>query len=322
MDKEKKKTLVIASLFAVIAAVLVVLILFKVFSPKSESIVEATTEEAETTVMHITEPTTEHIETTALPEETTEPVEEENGLYYKDNILVRIDDSVYGEVEVREGTTEIAECVFSHSNITKITIPDSVKRFNFGSFEECEHLEEIIIGSGLVSLGDEELPFGVSASEIYPYAGLISLKKVEVSKDNKYFSSEDGVLYNKDKTCLILYPASKADSQFVLPESVIKIKNFAFYNTNFLEALYIHDNLQQYEKFSFLTVTYSYDEESAYGTDTGIGFEIYYTGSRSQWSAALIGEEPYYDIPPTIHYEHIETTTNPYTRRDPFDWLF
>lgn len=45
---------------------------------------------------------------------------------------------------------------------------------------------------------------------------------------NGKFSSEDGVLYDKAKTELLLYPMAKLDKSLVIPDSVTSIASYAF----------------------------------------------------------------------------------------------
>ncbi|MFA5657827.1 MAG: hypothetical protein WC900_00900 [Oscillospiraceae bacterium] len=49
-----------------------------------------------------------------------------------------------------------------------------------------------------------------------------------VSEDNIYYSSKDGVLYNKDMTELITYPGLKTSTYFKIPDSVECIHGYAF----------------------------------------------------------------------------------------------
>jgi hypothetical protein len=58
------------------------------------------------------------------------------------------------------------------------------------------------------------------------FSGCISLVNVTVDPLNPAFSSDSGVLYNKDKTTLILYPRAKA-ADFVIPETVTTIASNA-----------------------------------------------------------------------------------------------
>lgn len=52
----------------------------------------------------------------------------------------------------------------------------------------------------------------------------IELESINVDKDNPNYSSKDGVLYNKKKTKLYVYPYNKPSEKFTLPESVETIE--------------------------------------------------------------------------------------------------
>lgn len=54
------------------------------------------------------------------------------------------------------------------------------------------------------------------------------LKEIKISSSNAYFVTEDGILYNKDKTTLYRYPPKKEESTFTLPSSVKKLEYMAF----------------------------------------------------------------------------------------------
>lgn len=67
------------------------------------------------------------------------------------------------------------------------------------------------------------------------------LLAVTVDENNPAYSSLDGVLYNKDRTRLICYPGGKADTSFVIPDTVTTIGAYAFC-FNFDSAA--HDSLR------------------------------------------------------------------------------
>ena len=54
------------------------------------------------------------------------------------------------------------------------------------------------------------------------------ISTITVNKSNPYFSSEDGVLYNKEKTELIFYPKNNSKETYAIPNTVTKIKDEAF----------------------------------------------------------------------------------------------
>lgn len=65
-----------------------------------------------------------------------------------------------------------------------------------------------------------------------------NLKYIEVSKDNKYFSSENNVLFNKDKTCLLNYAGMKMEEEYYIPENVKRVCSRAFYDCKNLKTIY------------------------------------------------------------------------------------
>ncbi len=77
------------------------------------------------------------------------------------------------------------------------------------------------------------------------------IERVEVSDDNPYYTSEDGVLYNKDMTELIFYPQMKRDTEFIVPDTVVSIEPHAFEDNVFLEKLTITGNVKYIDKTSF-----------------------------------------------------------------------
>lgn len=79
-----------------------------------------------------------------------------------------------------------------------------------------------------------------------PFFRCSSLAEISVDADNKYFCSNDGVLFNKDKTVLLVYPEGKKSDKYVVPESVKSISYDAFgYYCNFTK-IYMGKNIQEF----------------------------------------------------------------------------
>ena len=78
-------------------------------------------------------------------------------------------------------------------NETKVIIPDRVTEIEDCAFSDCSSLKEITIPDSVTFIGENA------------FMGCLSLEEIKVSPDNKYYSSENGVLFNKDKTLLIKY---------------------------------------------------------------------------------------------------------------------
>ncbi|MDD3123151.1 MAG: leucine-rich repeat protein, partial [Candidatus Izemoplasmatales bacterium] len=60
-------------------------------------------------------------------------------------------------------------------------------------------------------------------------SGCINLASITVDKDNQYYLSENSVMFDKQKTILIAYPAKKSDASYQVPSTVTSILASAFY---------------------------------------------------------------------------------------------
>jgi hypothetical protein len=87
----------------------------------------------------------------------------------------------------------------------------------------------------------------VSVSVIRPMAFLhwycIGLMSIEVATDNVHYSSDDGVLFNKDKTQLIQYPGDKQGVSYAIPDGVTVISPYAFTYCDNLQSITIPNSV-------------------------------------------------------------------------------
>ena len=80
---------------------------------------------------------------------------------------------------------------------------------------------------------------------------ITDLESIEVDAENPYFSSVDGVLYNKDGTTLLLYPRGKAGTEFTVPEGVREIGEYAFACNSTLKKINLPKDLAQIDPYAF-----------------------------------------------------------------------
>ena len=93
--------------------------------------------------------------------------------------------------------------------LTSLDIPDSVENIT-GAIRNCESLTSLTIGKGAKSF----TLVGVNCPK---------LERVDVDAENPWISSEDGVVFNKDKSEMLFYPPSRPGEEYEVPDTVKRI---------------------------------------------------------------------------------------------------
>lgn len=192
---------------------------------------------------------------------------------------------------IPNGVTSIGDGAFSRCNLTEIIIPSSVRSIGVAAFWYSRNLTSVTIPSGVTSIGDRA------------FTDCPKLSYIKVLPSNNYFSSEDGVLFNKDKTKLIQYPLGKESTSYTIPDGVEIIGNSAFRSCSTLKSITIPNSLIRIEAWAFATTF-----ENFFFLD-----DVYYNGIQSEWNNISIdGSNPALESA-TIHYNPDDTHTHSYT---------
>ena len=146
-----------------------------------------------------------------------------------------------GKVVIPNGVTEIGHGAFSEcTSLTSITIPNSVTEIGYGAFRQCTSLTSIAIPNSVINIGSIAfggctslksitIPNSVTEIDGSAFGVCTSLQEINVNSRNSSYASEDGILYNKNKTVLICCPGGKTDvSTISIPNSVTDIGISAF----------------------------------------------------------------------------------------------
>ena len=140
--------------------------------------------------------------------------------------------------------TEIGWSAFGNcTGLTSVSIPNSVKRIDYYAFIGCTGLKSVTIPNSVTNIGGGA------------FFGCTGLKSVTVDKNNKNYTSVDGVLFNKNKTEILKYPSAKDSSSYVIPSSVTEIGDSAFYGCTGLKSVTIPSSVTGIYSYAFYCCT-------------------------------------------------------------------
>jgi lactocepin len=145
----------------------------------------------------------------------------------------------------------IGDKAFAQSGLTSIVIPDGTDSIKESAFENCQHLKSAVISQSVRYIGKNAFYSGINVegSELTFIKG--NLSAINVEEDNGVYSSENGVLFNKDKTVLIKYPPkNELSMQYKIPLSVKKIEEYAFVAA-ILDSVFIPKSVNDIGKYAF-----------------------------------------------------------------------
>lgn len=116
--------------------------------------------------------------------------------------------------------------------------PDGLKvvAISTGAFENCKKIELISIPSTVKTIGTGA------------FVGCVSLSSFSVDSTNTEFCSVGSVLFSKDKTELICYPAKRVGASYLLSTNVTKLSPYAFDSVSTLSKLLYRGTIDQFQK--------------------------------------------------------------------------
>ena len=170
--------------------------------------------------------------------------------------------TTFNELQYFTGLTSVGDSAFYNcSTLTSVTIPNSVTSIGKGSFQICSALTSAAIPNSVTTIGNNAfrrcsmtsvtIPNSVTSIGDGAFSSCSNLTSIIVENGNNSYISEDGVLFNKNKTTILCYPAGKTQSTYTIPSSVTRICSYAFDGCSALTSVTIPNSVTIFGQAAF-----------------------------------------------------------------------
>ena len=168
---------------------------------------------------------------------------------------------------VPDGVSVIMGAAFEGcNNVTRVTLPLSLKRIEGNAFTDCINLQSISIPSGVEYIGSAAfiackklssvtIPPSVTYIGDAAFALCDELQSIYVESTNAHYKSDLGVLYTKDGLKLLQYPCGRPDKHYSVENGTDTIGDRAFAYSN-VKSVYLPKSVKalDYSTFMYSTV--------------------------------------------------------------------
>ena len=162
------------------------------------------------------------------------------------NTVERIERSAFAgtmalhELVIPGNVQEIGDNAFNGCiQLSSLTLSEGIRVIEEMAFSNCSDLTEVLIPASVECLGD-----GV-------FSDCLAMTQIAVAPESEHFVVRDDILYSKDLSVLVHYPAAKEEQEFTIPEEVRKIAGLAFASNYFLMKVMLGDHLEEVGSYAF-----------------------------------------------------------------------
>lgn len=197
------------------------------------------------------------------------------------------------KIEFEKGVTKIEKNVFTNCGVVETAVlPDGFTSLGNGSFSFSKHLKTVNFPETLEYIGDEafmdcpslevdKIPKNVSYIGANAFAECDLIENFDIDEENPYYTAVDGVIFTKDKTELVMYPAGRSDESYQIPDGTVKISPKAFSYNSSLVSVTVPDTVSEIGNYAFYFCENLQDVSFGSGLKTVGSYAFYGSGIRS-----------------------------------------
>lgn len=167
------------------------------------------------------------------------------------------------EVYFPASLKQISDGAFERcSNLTHITLPDGLKVIGKKAFSRCYNLSFVAFNDSLESIEDEAFTFCVKLRMIQlgeslsfvassAFNNCNKLARILIDENNVSYSSQDGILYDKEFHAMVRCPEGYDNDLITVPSSVEKVSAWCFSRCINIVDVILPRHLRIVEKYAF-----------------------------------------------------------------------
>lgn len=152
----------------------------------------------------------------------------------------------FSSIDLPSQLKYIGERAFCNcKKLQNITIPDGVEVIADGAFINCTGLKNVNLGNSQKLVIDYDV-----------FNGCNSIERFSIGLNNENYCTDDsGVLYNKDMTGLIKYPAAGSLTSYTVNPNTVYINENAFESSSNLQEVILPEDMMSIGSYAFKDCT-------------------------------------------------------------------
>ena len=127
---------------------------------------------------------------------------------------------------------------YSGMKVKSIELPDTIEKIGNSSFYTLDLIETIKIPKKVNTIGKRT------------FSNCSKIKEIKVDSSNKFFDTDEGVLYDYNKTKLLAFPTAK-EEEYTGLTSLTEVDDYAFYYTTKINKLILPGGIKKVGEYAF-----------------------------------------------------------------------